>query len=68
MPRILIRCPATGEDVPTGRRTQDFQLSEVIAPLSFRCPVCSAVHAWSGADAWVETASTRTGGATAQTS
>lgn len=54
MPRILIRCPATGEEVPTGRRTQDFNLAAVIEPLAFRCPVCKDVHAWSGADAWVE--------------
>jgi hypothetical protein len=54
MPRILTKCPTTGEEVPTGRRTQDFELAAVVQPLSFRCPVCHEIHTWSGADAWVE--------------
>jgi endogenous inhibitor of DNA gyrase (YacG/DUF329 family) len=54
MPRILIKCPTTGREVPTGRRTQDVELADMVQPLSFRCPICQAVHSWSGADAWVE--------------
>ena len=54
MPRIIVSCPTTGEDVPTGHRTQDFALSAVVEPRSFRCPVCHQVHSWSGAEARVE--------------
>jgi hypothetical protein len=54
MPRIIISCPTTGADVPTGHRTQDFELSAMTEPRSFRCPVCQKVHAWCGDDARVE--------------
>jgi hypothetical protein len=54
MPRIIISCPTTGEDVPTGHRSQDFELSAVVEPRSFRCPVCHQVHAWCGGDARIE--------------
>ena len=54
MPRIIISCPTTGEDVPTGHRTQDFELAAVTEPRSFRCPVCHQVHAWCGDDARIE--------------
>jgi hypothetical protein len=54
MPRIIISCPTTGADVPTGHRTQDFDLAAIVEPRSFRCPVCHQVHAWRGADARVE--------------
>ncbi|HZZ32671.1 MAG TPA: hypothetical protein VFE10_11845 [Phenylobacterium sp.] len=54
MPRIIIDCPTTGAEVPTGHRTQDFALVAVVEPRSFRCPVCHEVHAWRGEDARVE--------------
>jgi hypothetical protein len=54
MPRIIIDCPTTGETVPTGHRTQDFALSDIVEPRSFRCPVCHQVHRWRGCDARVE--------------
>lgn len=54
MPRILISCPTTGAEVPTGHRTQDFSPSAMVEPRSFRCPVCHEVHAWRGEDARIE--------------
>jgi hypothetical protein len=54
MPRIIISCPTTGADVPTGHRTQDFELAAIVEPRSFRCPVCHQVHAWRGEDARIE--------------
>lgn len=54
MPRIIIRCPTTGQDVPTGHRTKDFQPAEIVEPRSFRCPVCQEVHQWRGSDARIE--------------
>lgn len=59
MPRIIISCPTTGADVPTGHRTQDFELAAVVEPRLFRCPVCHQVHAWCGEDARVERGLTR---------
>ena len=47
-------CPETGEDVPTGHRTQDVDLAALTETRSFRCPVCQQVHAWSGETARVE--------------
>ena len=58
MPRIITSCPTTGASVPTGHRTQDFELTAIVEPRSFRCPVCHEVHAWRGRDAWVEHAET----------
>jgi hypothetical protein len=54
MPRIIISCPTSGEDVPTGYRGQDAELAAIVEPRSFRCPVCNQVHAWRGADARIE--------------
>jgi len=54
MPRIIIDCPTTGAAVPTGHRTQDFDLASIVEPRSFRCPVCQKVHTWRGHDARVE--------------
>jgi hypothetical protein len=54
MPRIIIACPTSGEDVPTGHRTQDLDLSSMEGTRAFRCPVCKAVHNWSAAEAHIE--------------
>jgi LSD1 subclass zinc finger protein len=54
MPRIIIHCPATGQEVPTGHRTQDLDLNLMEGARSFRCPVCHSVHAWSRDEAQVE--------------
>jgi hypothetical protein len=54
MPRIIIACPTSGEDVPTGHRTQDLDLSSMEGTRAFRCPVCKSVHNWSAAEARVE--------------
>jgi hypothetical protein len=54
MPRIIIACPTSGEDVPTGHRTQDLDLTRMEGTRAFRCPVCKAVHNWSAEEAHVE--------------
>ncbi len=54
MPRIIIACPTSGEDVPTGHRTQDLDLSVMEGTRAFRCPVCKSVHNWSADEAHVE--------------
>ena len=57
MPRIIIACPTSGEDVPTGHRTQDLDLSSMDGTRAFRCPVCKSIHNWSAAEARIETGS-----------
>lgn len=47
MARILTTCPTTGQAVPTGHRTTDFELSEQEATRAFRCPSCQQVHSWN---------------------
>lgn len=54
MPRIIINCPTTGENVPTGHRSKDFNLEAVVEPRSFRCPVCHEIHTWRGSEARIE--------------
>jgi len=56
MPRIIIACPTSSEEVPTGHRTQDLDLASMEGTRAFRCPVCRAVHNWSAAEAHVEMA------------
>ena len=56
MSRVLTRCPTNGEVVPTGHRTQDFALAEMVISRSFRCPRCQKVHAWTREEAWPEVA------------
>ena len=47
MARILTTCPTTGQAVPTGHRTTDFDLADQAAPRAFRCPACQQVHSWT---------------------
>ncbi len=54
MPRIIISCPTTGENVPTGHRSKDFNLEDIVEPRSFRCPVCHEIHTWRGHEARIE--------------
>jgi hypothetical protein len=61
---IMIRCPRTGQDVPTGieMRSSDFQR----APVFFarvQCPACGREHEWFAKDAWVSEAKNRIGAA-----
>ena len=51
---VMIRCPQTGRDIPTGFEmdTEEFQR----APVFFsrvQCPVCHRQHEWFAKDAWV---------------
>ena len=60
MGAIMIRCPQTGREIPTGIEmdTSEFQR----APVFFsrvQCPVCDRVHEWFAKDAWVATAQMR---------
>jgi hypothetical protein len=54
MSMVMIRCPKTGAEVPTGLETDASSfasLPEVETEVS--CRSCGAVHTWTRRDAWL---------------
>ncbi|MFA5516344.1 MAG: hypothetical protein WDA20_08660 [Desulfuromonadales bacterium] len=55
MPEILIRCPVTGKDVPTGVALPAATfLKAEIDTFPVACPHCGQRHAWSKAEAYLQ--------------
>jgi hypothetical protein len=56
MSDIVIRCPITGKEVPTGLTTAMiiFETIEDGIEIPFRCPACLKLHKWQRKDAWVD--------------
>ena len=56
MPRVLTRCPNTGQVVPT-RLSMDAGTFKLIrlSGQRYDCPDCKAEHTWEHEDAWVDT-------------
>jgi hypothetical protein len=56
---VLIRCPNTGRNIPTGiRLTAAADLGKLSRARRFtQCPVCKVVHGWLPSDASLEPAS-----------
>jgi len=54
MGAVMVRCPQTGRDIPTGivSDRQSFQAMPVFFG-RVRCPACQAEHEWFAGDAWV---------------
>lgn len=54
MADVMIKCPKTGGDVPTGvtMDSSSFEAAEMSGN-SFTCPDCGELHTWSKDDAWV---------------
>jgi len=55
MGTLMIRCPATGEKIPTGIETD--RLKFACSPVFFAdayCAACDASHRWFAREAWVE--------------
>jgi hypothetical protein len=54
MGAVMIRCPQTGRDIPTGivtdRRT--FEATAVFFA-RVRCPICGNEHEWFAKEAWI---------------
>ena len=51
---VMVRCPATGHDIPTGIVTD--RKSFAATPVFFarvRCPICRTDHEWFAKEAWV---------------
>jgi hypothetical protein len=54
MGAIMIRCPQTGRDIPTGIEMDAAEFLR--APVFFsrvHCPLCRREHEWFAKDAWV---------------
>ncbi len=56
MGEVMIKCPETGEDVPTGYSVAKrlFQLNEMSSNRLEACPACGQTHIWEKEDAWVD--------------
>lgn len=54
MRRIMIRCPARQEAVPTGLTTDIIKLDTLDFELTMRCPACNRIHRWKQKNAWIE--------------
>ena len=56
MPKIVIRCPITGNNVPTGLTTEMIVFDSIASDLEMplRCPACLKMHNWMPKEAWVE--------------
>jgi hypothetical protein len=53
--RVLIKCPRTGESVPTGV-VMDEEVFATVTLVDYitACPKCGSAHAWSTRDAMLE--------------
>jgi hypothetical protein len=51
---VMIRCPQTGREIPTGYEADParFSASPVFFARSY-CPLCRSEHEWFAQDAWV---------------
>ena len=61
MGMVMVKCPQTGQAIPTGIETdrESFACSTVFFART-RCPLCRADHAWFAREAWVHEPSIRT--------
>ena len=60
MGMVMIRCPMSGQEIPTGYNADPsrFSAMPVFFARSF-CPVCRSEHEWFAQEAWVCDAPTR---------
>ena len=64
MPEVLIRCPVTGKDVPTGIALPGkVFLHAEIETRPVACPHCGQEHPWSKSEAFLRTPPERDPGA-----
>src|SRR5687768_9123518 len=55
MPRVFIRCPFTGQPVPTGLEMDIPAFAAELGDRFVYCPHCLRTHLWTKAMAWLET-------------
>ncbi len=54
MGTVMIKCPDTGHDIPTGMKADRSSFSAM--PVFFArvlCPICNTQHEWFAREAWV---------------
>jgi hypothetical protein len=54
MARVMIRCPVTGNPVPTGMNVTSLDGVTMRDNVLGNCPECGRDHVWSGEDAFLE--------------
>jgi hypothetical protein len=54
MGAVMVRCPQTGQGIPTGIVTdrESFEATPVFFA-RVRCPICRTEHEWFAKEAWV---------------
>jgi hypothetical protein len=54
MGAVMVRCPQTGRDIPTGLVTdrKSFEATPVFFARVY-CPICRTQHEWFAKEAWV---------------
>lgn len=54
MGAVMIRCPETGQDIPTGivADRKSFAATPVFFARAY-CPICRTEHEWFAREAWV---------------
>jgi len=54
MGTVMVRCPETGRDIPTGIVTdrRSFHATPVFFARVF-CPICRTEHEWFAKEAWI---------------
>src|SRR5262249_17418657 len=54
MGAVMIRCPETGQDIPTGivADRKSFEATAVFGARAY-CPICRTEHEWFAREAWV---------------
>jgi hypothetical protein len=51
---LMVRCPRTGQDFPSGIETDSSSFERTPAfSGTIRCPICGVDHPWSKIDTWL---------------
>jgi hypothetical protein len=56
---IMIRCPVSDMEVPTGTRAKLVELDNLTGVFDLICPACGSSHVWSKNNAWLQVTTTR---------
>ncbi len=55
MPDVLINCPETNREIPTGFAMDAESFREAtLHDETVHCPQCNSTHTWNKEDAWVK--------------
>jgi hypothetical protein len=55
MVHVMIKCPDSGEAIPTGYAMNGAIFEEAtLTNQTVQCPICRQLHAWSKGDSWLQ--------------